>query len=98
MQHGFLQSGGAFTSIDFPGAVATLALQQNSPAGDITGRYVDATGMSHGWLLTRGNFTSFDFPGAILTGASGINPEGDITGGYMDRSGRLHGFLLSRKK
>lgn len=38
-QHGFLLSGGQFTTIDFPGAVATSA-NGISPSGDIVGNYV----------------------------------------------------------
>jgi len=38
-QHGFLLSGGHFTTIDFPGAVATSA-NGIGPSGDIVGNYI----------------------------------------------------------
>jgi len=38
-QHGFLFSGGQFTTIDFPGAVATSA-NGIGPSGDIVGNYI----------------------------------------------------------
>ena len=41
-----------FTSIDFPGAIATDAHGINA-RGDIVGRYVLA-GKTHGFLLSRG--------------------------------------------
>ena len=91
--HGFLLSGGEFTSIDFPGASSTIAFGIN-PGGDIVGRY-DIAGVTHGFLLSRGEFTSIDFPGASLTQARTINPRDDIVGRY-DVAGVRHGFLLSR--
>ena len=75
--HGFLLSGGEFTTIDFPGAVFTGAVGIN-PQGDIVGRYDATDGRQHGFLLSGGEFTTIDFPGATLTNAFGINPRGDI--------------------
>lgn len=51
MTHGFLLSGGQFSSIDFPGATFTDATAIDSQ-GDILGRYI-AGGVFHGYLLTR---------------------------------------------
>jgi uncharacterized membrane protein len=48
--HGFLLSGGVYTSIDFPGALATAAAGVNS-SGDVAGLYHDATTW-HGFLRT----------------------------------------------
>lgn len=105
-KHGYLLSGGEFTSIDFPDAIATEAYKIN-PAGQIVGSYRDSDGKYHAFLLSEGEFTSIDFPGAFetepgeLTGNGGINPRGDIVGGYCDAApcrvdnGSVHGFLLS---
>jgi probable HAF family extracellular repeat protein len=49
--HGFLLSGGAFTTIDFPGARYTWCSAINN-AGDIVGLYQDTQGV-HGFLLQR---------------------------------------------
>lgn len=49
--HGFLISGGAFTTIDVPGASATAAIGINA-RGDVVGSYSDAKGV-HGFLLSR---------------------------------------------
>ena len=49
--HGFLMSGGVFTTIDVPGASATAAIGINA-RGDVVGSYADATG-THGFLLSR---------------------------------------------
>ncbi len=96
MLHGFLLSGGEFTSIDFPGASATGALGIN-PRGDIVGFHRTA-GVVHGFLLSRGEFTSIDPPGSTFTQAFKINPRGDIVGRYFDIHGKAHVFLLSRSE
>lgn len=98
---GFLLSDGQFTSIDFPGASLTLAWKINS-RGDITGTYIDASGIIHGFLWSAGAFSSMDFPGAAGTEAFGINDQGDIVGRYCPAlpCGTAtiigwHGFLLT---
>jgi hypothetical protein len=48
--HGFLLSGGSFTTIDVPGASFTSLLDINPP-GEIVGFYTIA-GVSHGFLLS----------------------------------------------
>jgi probable HAF family extracellular repeat protein len=53
--HGFLHHGNRFTTIDIPGALATVAFGINA-RGDIVGGYLDAhdgRGV-HGFLLSRG--------------------------------------------
>ena len=89
-------AGSTFTTIDYPGAVATLAVDINL-SGQIVGRYIDADGVNHGYLLNKDIFTTIDFPGASFTRAIGINRNGDIVGSYYtpsDKGQREHGFLL----
>ena len=69
-----------FTTIDVPGASATLPRDIN-PEGDIVGFYV-AGGVTHGFLFVEGSFTTIDVPGATSTQPFGINPQGDIVGQY----------------
>jgi probable HAF family extracellular repeat protein len=99
---GYILSGGEFTTIDVPGARATVAWGINSH-GDVVGTYEEASGVLHGFMLSDGQLTSIDFPGAAGTEAYGINPRGDIVGAYCPALpcndqlaivGR-HGFLLS---
>ncbi len=52
VDHGFLLSGGSFTTIAVPGASLTFANNINS-RGDIVGRY-DRAGVTHGYLLRGG--------------------------------------------
>src|SRR5437660_1003378 len=48
--HGFLYSGGVFTTIDV-GAIGT-SLSDINDAGQISGTYTDGNGRNHGFLLT----------------------------------------------
>jgi probable HAF family extracellular repeat protein len=93
-EHGFLMSGGQYTSIDVPGSAGTGAVGINE-RGQIVGSFTDATGNVHGFLLTGEKFTTLDVPGAVLTGGVGINNRGQIVGGYFDADFNGHAFLLS---
>jgi len=86
---------GTFTSIDFPGSVAT-EIFANNPQGQAVGIYVDTT--VHGFVLSAGTFTSIDFPGASITFLMGINSEGQAVGFYATPTTPLHhplGFVMS---
>ena len=76
--------GQSLTTIDFPGALDTLALDINE-RGDIVGRYINADKKTHAFLLSKGVFTTIDFPGAIVTTANGINSRTIL---IADRRGR----------
>src|SRR5262245_54952517 len=82
------------TTIDFPGAVHTLALGINE-AGEIVGRYISSDGNTHGFLLRAGVFTTIDVPGAIQTNIAGINSHGDIVGRHVTADNVSHVFVLS---
>jgi uncharacterized membrane protein len=88
---GFLDVGGVFTDVNFPGGTGTHANGINN-AGNIVGQYKATTnGPHHGFLDTAGTFTTVDFPGSTNTIASAINSFGNIVGFY-DLNGRF-GFL-----
>jgi hypothetical protein len=92
-----LADGPTFTTIDFPGSIATQVWGTNS-SGDIVGLYVSSDKATHGFLLSRGQFISIDYPGAAFTEVWGIGPRGEILGDYSDTltgSGSHHGFVLS---
>ena len=92
--HGFLYSGGSFTSVDYPGALSTYANGINN-SGQIVGYYADAQGRVHGFLKTGANFIPIDYPGATVTYAAGINSVGQIAGYYQDAGNNYHAFLYS---
>jgi len=91
--HGFLRSGGKFTSIDFPGAKQTWSFGINSN-GDISGYYGDGT-KSHGYVQRQGKFTSLDCPGDGVTVLYGINSAGDMAGYFTPAGKPSQGLLWS---
>lgn len=92
-------ASGTSTTIDFPGAIFTLAAGI-SASGEIVGNYAlpgDSAPCGHGFLLRKGTFTTVDvdIAGSICTSAIGINSSGSIVGFYGDSHFTFHGFLLS---
>jgi uncharacterized membrane protein len=60
--HGFLLSGGTYTTIDPLGATSTSA-QGINDMGQIVGSYRDSAGPNpHGFLLSEGTYTIIDDP------------------------------------
>jgi uncharacterized membrane protein len=102
---GFLMRKGRVTSIDVPGAMATVPVGINDH-GQVVGAWAapDATvnpvngelGPTHGFLWDRGRFKKFDIPGATTTAPYEINNRGQIVGNYGDANGAQHGFVLRR--
>jgi hypothetical protein len=58
----------------------------------VTGYYVDSSGLPQGFVKDGPNFTTINVPGAIYTLAQGINNQGAVAGAYLDASGN-HGFI-----
>src|SRR4029077_8689079 len=94
VHHGFLYTGGAFRTIDVPGASDTQATGINN-AGQIVGTFFDGT--THGFVYAGGTFTTIDVPDAdvftgFINGVNGINDTGHVVGatGFFTSS---HGFL-----
>lgn len=85
--HGFLYSGGAFATIDVPGAIYTQVYGINN-VGQIVGGYANLSSGSHGFVFSNGTFTNIDAPETLTTYpqndgtavASGINDAGQIVG------------------
>jgi len=64
-------------------------------AGQIVGRYTDASGIIHGFLLSGGTYTTLDDPDATTgTFPAGINNFGQIVGYYSNGFG-THAFLYN---
>ncbi len=60
--HGFLYSGGSYTTLDDPsGTNGTIAHGIND-AGQIVGYYIDSSGTEHGFLYSGGTYTKLDDP------------------------------------
>src|SRR5262245_26801354 len=52
-----------FTTLNYPGAVLTAADDINNN-GQVSGWYIDTSGVFHGFILDKGLYKSVDFPGA----------------------------------
>jgi probable HAF family extracellular repeat protein len=104
MVHGFLLSGGQYTTLNAPNAAFTSAAGINA-RGQIVGyesNNPDANATNSGFLLSGGKYTTLDDPKAgtgtgffVGTRAFGINGRGQIVGFYTDARFQDHGFLLS---
>ncbi len=92
-QHGFLLRNGQFTTIDVPGAVATIATGIN-PQGQIVGRFTAPVGSAncsasgpqciHGFLYSQGTFQTLTYSGHPGSFAQRITPDGSIYGCLHD--------------
>lgn len=92
--HGFLLSGGVYTTLDNPLATGGTFAYGINDAGQIAGTYINASG-THGFLYSMGNWTTLDAPGSSFTTLSDINNHGDITGVYLDAGGDARGAVYS---
>ena len=89
--HGFVDTAGSFTTIDFPGATTTAVTDINS-SGHLAGIWIDASNGNHGFSYDGTTFTSLDPPGSTYTQAAGINGADEVVGLYDDASKVQHGF------
>ena len=97
--HGFVYSGGTFSTIDVSGADGTEVNGISSNGEYVSGTYI--TGPSkgpnpyHGFTYHRGGISTFDYPGCRLrTVAVGVNDLGQVVGFCSDSlSGNPRGFL-----
>jgi hypothetical protein len=81
--HGFLLSKGRYSTIDFPGAIATEALAINNwPIPAIAGNYTDAGGKVHGFVTAGGLFVPINAGFATNLSVTGINDFGQMAGVY----------------
>src|SRR5437868_4313424 len=98
--HGFLLSGGAYTTADDPLANhgdTTTHLQGINGNGDIVGWYFDSSFQEHGLIRSSGGTYATLDVGTLGTKAEafGINNGGQIVGDYTDSSNVHRGFLFS---
>jgi hypothetical protein len=111
IEHGFIDNGGNFTTLDVPAslggaatnAVATLVSGINN-AGEVVGSYGDGqNGAIYGFVYETegsdaGTYYTFSFPSSNYTVAGAINDLGEIVGhsvDYIDGSYQTNGFTAS---
>ena len=90
--HGFLLSGGSFTTLNAPDALNTFIYGIND-AGTMVGGDQFESGVIHGLLVAAGAFSTFDPPGAAATFPYGISGAGQIAGMFRDAGVKNHGFV-----
>ena len=94
-QPAFVSLGGSVTTFAVPDATATLAYQLNT-SNQITGYYVDPSGITHGYTRdSDGNLTfPIDPAGSTGTILFGNNDSNWVVGRYTDASGATHGLFF----
>jgi hypothetical protein len=100
--HGFLLSGGAYTTIDYPGATDTYLTGIND-VGQIVGWFRGDSISGFSYDVQTQTFTTFNRPFASQTYAFGINSAGAIAGTYFHvaqhgQNSRWIGFELVGSK
>jgi probable HAF family extracellular repeat protein len=93
--HGFLDTGGVFTTIDVPGANSgTTEVLDINDSGEFVGGYEDSGNVNRGFSTTDGiSFVTLSYPGATSTLAAGVNGAGTIVGQWEDALNVDHGFV-----
>ncbi len=91
--HGFLDSGGVYTTITDPLASTSTVINGINDSGEMAGSYIDNSGNTNLLLDVGGVYTTIDAPGSTYTVATGINDLGEVFGFYRENSGDLSGFV-----
>src|SRR5262249_57798372 len=93
-RHGFLYSGGTYTTLDVPMMSYTEADGIND-LGHVVGTYQDSGFRFHGYIYRNGTYTTLDDPlGTVETVAQGVNNADQVVGFYLATIGPFHGFLV----
>jgi len=91
--HGFIEEGGAYTTVDVPGAADTYPDGIDNE-GVIQGQIFDAAFVAEGFVGTRGGpFAIVNYPGSVSTAIVGINDRGDLCGAYGAADGAEKAFI-----
>ena len=92
--HGFLLSGGEYTTFAAPGSTDGDGFtwpQGINDYGQIVGFYAKADGVDHGFVMSKSGFTTIDVPDSLWTDIYSVDAKGNIVGAFEDASG-VHGF------
>lgn len=89
--HGFLLSGGTYTTIDYPTSGLETELFGVNDVGQVVG-YTFGGQVGFQYDVASGTFTTISFPGALATYPTSINNAGMIVGYYLFGNGLASGF------
>jgi hypothetical protein len=90
----WIWDGENYNFFTVPGAVNGALAGGINNLDQVTGYFVDSSGLPQGFVKDGDKYTTLDVPGAIYTLASGINNQGTVVGSYLDASGN-HGYIWS---
>jgi probable HAF family extracellular repeat protein len=97
--HGFLLSGGTYTTVDDPLGThgdTTTRMEGINNNGAMVGYYYDASFKLHGFLYQGGTYTAIDDTSGVNvkgTAAYGVNDYNHVAGAYVDTNNMSHGFV-----
>jgi probable HAF family extracellular repeat protein len=91
-QTAFLYENGNFTTLAYPGALATQPTGINS-LGDVVGTFVDSSKISRAFLLKNGVYARFNYPFAAQTFLFSINDSDDMVGWAFNVAGQSFDFI-----
>jgi hypothetical protein len=89
----WIWDGENYSFFTVPGAVNGAVAGGINNRDQVTGYYVDSSGLPQGFLKDGTNFTTFNAPGALYTVAFGINNLGVVAGLYVNPDHSHHGYL-----
>jgi probable HAF family extracellular repeat protein len=92
--HGWVWSGGIFSTVDCAGASSTEVTGINN-VGSVVGITVNASGVATGFVreLAGPTCVPVSVPGAISTWPADINDAGQVVGHFVDPASVQHGFV-----
>lgn len=94
---GYIYTKGAFTDVNPPKSVDTIAYGVNS-SNVVIGYYLDKSGNSYGFLFDGKKYTNITIKGDTNTEGFGINDAGDYTVTTLESDGFTHSFLYTGGK
>ena len=86
---GIVLQDGELRQYDFPGSVETEIYGISDATGNLTGNFIDASGVRRGFTAD----IIVEYPGAVETYADFINASGGMVGSYVDDEGTYTPYL-----
>ena len=90
LYHGVILDNGELRQFDFPGAVQTEIYGISDSTGELTGNFIDASGVRRGFS----GDTIIEVPDAATTYADFVS-AGGLLGSYADADGIFHAYVRS---
>jgi len=95
--HGYIYTGGSFTTIDPPASVYTVIYGIND-SKTVIGYYLDKSGVSHGFTYNGTKYKVINIKGGTTTEGFGINASGQYTVSTVLSDGLEHSYVFTGKK